>query len=157
HGGERRQRHRPAGQLLGEETVGHHVGVGAAVRFRVAEGEEALLGQAAKEGARKLAGLVQGGRPGGDLGVHQARDRRPEGLLLGAQPEVEGHGRTMLRPPTRWKLCSVTSAWPPLATLTVRSEWVNFPSAKSPTYLKSRNRAPTKPWTPGPATWYPGV
>ena len=88
HGGERGERHGAPRQLLGEEAVGHHVGVGAAVGLGVAETQEALLGEAPEEGARELARGVEARGLGHDLRVHEAGDGRPERLLLRGQPEV---------------------------------------------------------------------
>ena len=110
HRRERGDGHRAAGQLLGEEAVGHEVRLGPAVGLRVAEGEVPLLPETPEERARELPGLVERVSDRRHLGVDEAGDGPPELLLLRAQPEVHAPPRAMTTDGRFWKLpCRFTS------------------------------------------------
>src|SRR5713226_5078179 len=94
HGGGRGHRERAARQLLGEEAVGHHVGVGAAVGLRVAEAEVAELAQAPEELRRELRPLVERLGRRRHLGVDEPRDGPAEVFLLRGEAD---HARTFFR------------------------------------------------------------
>src|SRR6185436_8544456 len=94
----RRQRQGAARQLLGEEAVRHHVGVGAAIALGVAQAEPALRAEALEELAWELAALVERVRLRRHLGVHEARHRAAELFLLGRERD---HGRPVGGEPTR--------------------------------------------------------
>src|SRR5947207_15556031 len=89
-----RDRERPAGHLLGDEAVGHHVGVGAAVGLRVPEAEIAELADTPEELRRELRPLVDRLARRDDLGVDEPRDGLTEPLLLGREAD---HRRIFFR------------------------------------------------------------
>src|SRR5262244_291631 len=78
-------RQRAARQLLGEETVGRHVGVGAAVLFGIAEAQPTQLADASKQRDRELAALIHHLRGWYHFGGHEARHALAELLLLGRE------------------------------------------------------------------------
>src|SRR4029453_329615 len=63
----------------------HHVGLGPAVLFWIPQAEPAVGADTLEEIARKLPALVDRLRLRRHLGVHEARDRAAELLLLGRE------------------------------------------------------------------------
>ncbi len=93
HRRRRGDRQRAPRELLGEQAVRHHVGVGAAVPLGIAEGQVPELADAPEQPGRELPALVERRRRRRHLRVDEARHAPAELLLLARERDHPGAPR----------------------------------------------------------------